>query len=448
MLTSDLLRARVVKGEVRPVYLDVDDPAHHVLASVLIGLFAAHIGRTRGDLDDALAEHVGEGTDYLLHRGIAKLLTDRATFEVNAPCDPVVLRRRVFEISAEHHPVALQADPHTIVVTRDAVLARAASELGLTPEAAEAALYADLEREHVLRAFDPLAPDALLHRYNLALAQAVLLRASRLTLTIASGDPARYRQLFRFIKFYRLMHSVAGNRRDGYTLTLDGPLSLFQLSGKYGVQMASFLPALLLCDGWALHAELVWSKQRRAASFRLDPSRGLRSHYPDRGVYVTDEERFFVERFEAATTPWTLERRPEIVDLDGRGVLIPDFVIRHRDDGREALLEIVGFWRKGYLEARTELLREHGPRNLILAVSTRLRGSEEALGELPGEVLFFRDIVPVKDVLERVERIAAAPRVTSMRPPGDGKKKRGTRPVVTAKVRAAKRPKRGGGDAP
>jgi predicted nuclease of restriction endonuclease-like RecB superfamily len=202
------------------------------------------------------------------------------------------------------------------------------------------------------------------------------------------------------------MHTVVGNRHDGYTLTLDGPLSLFQLSSKYGLQMAEFLPALLLCDGWSLQADLVWSKQKRAVTFRLDPKRGLQSHYPDRGVYVTDEERFFVERFEAAGSPWRLEKRPEIIDLGGRGVLIPDFVIKHRDDAREALLEIVGFWRKGYLESRLELLREHGPGNLLLAVSKRLRGSEEALSEMPGEVLFFRDIVPVKDVLERIERIA------------------------------------------
>lgn len=409
MLTADLLRARVVKGEVRPVYVDPQAPSLLALASTLVELFTRYVGRPRGELDDALAEQLGEGTDYLLHRGLAKLLADRTTFEVNAPCDPVALRRRVFELSAESHPVVLHADPRINAVSRDAVLARAATEFGLTREAAEAALYADLEAEHVVKAFESLPAEALLTRYNLALAQAVLLRASRLTITITPGDPARYRQLFRAIKFYRLMHTVTGDGRAGYTITLDGPLSLLKLTGKYGVQMAAFLPALILCEGWKLHADLVWSKRRDATTFTLDPSRGLRSHYPDRGVYVTDEERFFVERFEAAETPWQLEKRPEIVDLDGRGVLIPDFVIRRRDDGREALFELVGYWRKGYLEARAALLRECGPRNLLLAVSTRLRGCDEALGELPGEVLFFRDVVPVKDVLVRLERIAVAP---------------------------------------
>src|SRR5512146_3347310 len=111
MLTSDLLRARVVKGEVRPIYLDPADPALLTLAAELIELHATGVGHTRGEREGAVAERVGEGTDYLLHRGLAKLLSDRTTFEVHAPCDPVALRRRVCELSAQHHPVALHDDP-------------------------------------------------------------------------------------------------------------------------------------------------------------------------------------------------------------------------------------------------------------------------------------------------------------------------------------------------
>lgn len=409
MLTADLLRARLRKGEVRPSYLDPTDPASLDLAEQLIALYAAHVGRTRGELEDAIAELVGEGTDYLLHRGLAKLLSDRSTFEVEAPGDPVELRRRVFERAAACHPVASEPGDKVHTVTRADVIAAVAAEAGIAPEALDRALYADLERAHVLRAFEAIAPKALLHRYNLALAQAVLLRASSLEVTIAPGDPQRYRQLFRYIKFYRLMHAVRGDRDSGYTITLDGPASMFQLSSKYGVQMAEFLPALLLCEDWTLRAELLWGKDRRPAFFELTHGSGLVSHYPDKGVYVTDEERWFVERFTAAKTRWELHKRPEIIDLGGRGVLIPDFVLKHRDDGREALLEIVGFWRKGYLESRLALLREYGPRNLVLAVSRRLRVSEEEVSEVQGEVFFFKDVILTRDVIERAERVGIAP---------------------------------------
>ena len=116
----------------------------------------------------------------------------------------------------------------------------------------ERALYADLDREQELRTFEPIEAKALLQRYNVALAQAMLLRASSVTITIAPGDPKRYRQLFRFIKFYGLIHTAKGDRRHGYEVTLDGPMSLFQLTSKYGVKLAEFLPALLLCEGWTL----------------------------------------------------------------------------------------------------------------------------------------------------------------------------------------------------
>ncbi|MBS2031239.1 MAG: DUF790 family protein [Deltaproteobacteria bacterium] len=409
MLTADLLRARRRGDEVRPLWVDAESPAEQARAQALVSLFQAHVGQSRGALDDAIADLVGEDTDYLLHRGLAKLLFDRSEFETQSSLDPVELRRRVFERARAHHPVAQHAGDPLHPTTRAQVLADVAAELKLDASDVERALYADLDREQVLQTFEPIDAKALLQRYDVALAQAMLLRASSVTITIAPGDPKRYRQLFRFIKFYGLIHTATGDRRRGYEVTLDGPMSLFQLTSKYGLKLAEFLPALLLCEGWTLRARVLWGKERRQANFELTPAAGLRSHYPDRGVYVTEEERGLVERFEALESPWKIDRRTELVDLDGQGVLVPDLVFKNRDDGREALLELVGFWRKGYLASRLELLRAHGPKNLVLAVSKKLAGTREKLGELPGEVVLFSDVIRAKQVLEAVERVAVRP---------------------------------------
>ena len=57
--------------------------------------------------------------------------------------------------------------------------ARAVAEgLGVSPDALLGAMYADLDGEQVLTAVAATTPDALLHRYNLALAQADLLAAT------------------------------------------------------------------------------------------------------------------------------------------------------------------------------------------------------------------------------------------------------------------------------
>jgi hypothetical protein len=408
MLTADLVVARVVRGEVRPRYVREDDPAALERARQVVEVFEAHVGRPRGALDEALAALLGEGTEFLFHRGLAKLLSDRACFEVRAPCDPARLRQRLFEEAAKVHPVVAVADRvHT--VSRDEVVRRVAEEFAIDPSDVGRAMYADLEHEHVMTEGPGLSPEALLRRYNVALAQAVLLRATALTIEIAAGDPARYRQLFRYVKFYRLMHSVTGDGARGYTITLDGPLSLFQHSQKYGLQLAEFLPALLLCDGWRATAEVRWGRARRPSLLRLSSEQGLTSHYPDRGVYLTREEQHLVARMAAMDTPWSLERRALIIDLGGRGVLVPEFVLRHRHDGREALVEVMGFWRKEYLAARLALLRDAGPTNLVVLAPWRLRGDEDKVSYAPAGVIFYKDVIPLRDLLERAEEVALRP---------------------------------------
>jgi predicted nuclease of restriction endonuclease-like RecB superfamily len=162
----------------------------------------------------------------------------------------------------------------------------------------------------------------------------------------------------------------------------------------------------LLCEAWKVSADVLWGKEKRALTLRLSSEQGLVSHYPDKGVYVTREEQFLVDRFAELKTPWALERKSEVVDLGGKGVLVPEFVLRHKTDGRVAYVEVMGFWKREYLEARLALLRSDGPKNLVLAVPWRLRGNDDELADAPGEVLFFKDVIVAKELLERAERVA------------------------------------------
>ena len=87
---------------------------------------------------------------------------------------------------------------------------------------------------------------------------------------------------------------------------------------------------------------------------------------------------------------------------------MPDFTFRNGD--RVAHMEIVGFWRKAYLDRRIEWLRAYGPGNLILAVSKRLVSDASDLAGFGGEVVPFAEVVPARQVLEAVERVAVAGR--------------------------------------
>ena len=75
--------------------------------------------------------------------------------------------------------------------------------------------------------------------------------------------PARFRQLFRAVKFHRLICTIHESAGQSYTLRLDGPLSLFSSTQKYGLQLALFLPALLHCKAFDLKASVRWGTERK-----------------------------------------------------------------------------------------------------------------------------------------------------------------------------------------
>lgn len=411
MLTSDLVQARVYKKKVRPRYVDVRDPDYREMAARLIETFEEHVGQKRGALDEALHDILGTDTDFQLHKGFVHLLGKRCEFEEEAPMEPAELRRRVFDAAAEAWSGVSSLEPR---LDRDAVLAGVAENLELEPREVDAGLYGDLEDEQVLGKFRRCSPDWLLRRYNVALAQGVLLRATELEIDLAapSGEERsvpKHRALFRKVKFFQLMHRIRRRDDGGWKVILDGPASLFRAGTKYGFRMAAFLPTLLHFDAWSLVAKVQWGPKRREKIFELDASSGLRSHTRLTGQWRPEELTWLPQQLGELDDAWEVSSDAELSSLGGEGVLVPDYVFVHRPTGVEVVMEIFGFWNKGSIESRLDLLRRHGPENLILAVSSRLatgRGDRrlDALGdELPNEVYVFRTHPVARKVLKIME---------------------------------------------
>lgn len=407
MLTADLVRVATRKGELKPRYVDPSDEALQRRAEVLVRLYREAEGGTRAELDDRLDDLVGADTAFAITRGLAKLCDDRATWETVAPLDPVELRQRVFEEAARQHPVATRRSTRH-PVTRGDVLATVAEQLGVDAAEVERALYADLKAEQRLTAWRPLDGAALLHRYNVALAQGVLLRAHELRLRVAARAPKRVRLLFRALKFHQLMHRA---ERDGsdWRIVVDGPMSLFQQSQRYGVQLANLVPSLLHLEKWELEAEVDWHKTGEAQRFVLSPDDGLVSHTKARGTWRSREEQQLVERLDGHKSGWRAERRAVLLDLDGRGVVVPDLVLVHAETGREAYLDIVGFWRRGYLERRASLIAAHGPPNLVLCVSRRLVAGDKGSAVAGVPTVEFAEVISIPKLVKAAESVAVAP---------------------------------------
>ncbi|MCA9931467.1 MAG: DUF790 family protein, partial [Anaerolineales bacterium] len=221
----------------------------------------------------------------------------------------------------------------------------------------------------------------------------------------------RYRDVFRFIKLFGLMHTIAP-AATGYDITLHGPISPFVSSTiRYGLQFAKFLPALLLCDTWRMEAQVRPPGERQFLRYLLDDQTTLHSHFKSSGGFASLLEESFAAEFEAkynrANRVWELAYEDEIIPL-GDTVMIPDFSFTHRKNGRRALLEIVGFWHPNYLRRKLQKVQQADRSDLILLVYESANLAEGAFeAASAGTVITFKSKPVLKDVIAAIEQCAA-----------------------------------------
>lgn len=398
MLTADLAIYFQRGDRVTPRRLE-PDAASLQIAEDLIGIVAEHVTHRRSELNTALDEYVGTGTDYRILRGLIKLLTDNCEFQTGSGIEPSELRQNLFLKAKSHHPVTPPL--------RQQLIAEIADELGQTPETISDSLYADLSDNQRLIAFTAPTPAELVASYNLAQAQALLYRCVEMKLTIAPQTASGYRQLFAAIKRYNLIHTVKGNVLTGYQVSLSGPVSLFHRSQKYGVKMAVFLPALLECSGWRLRAEVETKRGRGFYELNGD-QQDLAARDAFNWMESTNQSET-LEKFLAGwarlQSEWHATVSREIIDLDGTA-FVPDLVLEAAD-GRKVFVEIFGFWTPRYLQDRLAEFERSGFTNFVLLVSEELLGSREAPVNLPPKVVSYKTSPDVRAAQKAVEQAAS-----------------------------------------
>lgn len=407
MLPTDLLLHRVQGEQIQPRYLPLEK-SYLAIAAELIQLFQSSLHLPRKIIQTSLQELEGDSTDYRLKRGLAHLLENAySEFETRSPLPPIELRQRVFQNSLQTCPHPQQT--HQRLTSLATTLTQ---ELGqeITVDHLQQGLYGDLKENQILIQFEAPTPETLLHRYNLAQVQGVFYRASEIILQAHRNDPGEYKLLFRYLKLFGLMAYIEGDAEYGFSLTIDGPASIFQGSPKYGLALAKLLPALLHVTRWSLTATLQttdsYNKSPVQRRYSLDSTCSLVSHYPPGKPYDSLLEAAFADRWQKTKTDWKLEREVDLIPIPG-SVMIPDFRLVH-PDGRIILLEIVGYWRPAYLQKKFAQVRKANIPNLILAISERLNLEKAGvkLQSLPAEVVWFKEQLNPKAVLAALENIA------------------------------------------
>lgn len=395
MLSGKQVRVRVVKTKLIPLFIEAEDRHWQEVANRLLAIFRALPGSTREEMEEEIAETVGDQPTQLVEQGLAKLLEDRCEFEVQADIAPDVVREVVFRLGGAHRLAHNTLD-------RDAVLAEAALELSLSTDQVEKSMFADLRDAQSILAFQDISSERLLHRYNVSLVQALLMRATGVVVQIYGESPARYRQIFRKLKFFRLIAELEKIGEDAWTLKIDGPLSLFSSTQKYGFQLACFFPQLVLCARFEMTARVRWGTQKVEKVVAINDGHGLKTDAADAAGWSPKELEMFAESFRTKISEWTLSDDPAIVPLKS-GFWVPDFVMTHKKDKRQVYLDIPGFWRRKNLGELLARLEESIPGQYVLAISEHTSVDESAnADELKGVYRYKRTPLP-EEVVARAE---------------------------------------------
>ncbi len=405
MLRSEHVIARVARGRLVPHRLQQEDRRTREATLEMCELYAAHIGETRSKLEEditlteaSLGPRLDARRGFKIVRALAKLLEERCEWSAPAETDPYTVRTRLFELAAAL-PELPGTEPGLLeTVTRDDLISQLANETG-QPDPISL-MYADRQGAQVLSEYDDPTPEDLISRYNVAQIQGVLYGARELVVDLHEGCDARL--VLHYVKKLGLIYTLETSTR-GYRLRLDGPLSVFGGTRKYGLRLAKLLPGLLLTAPWTLTANIDW--KGRDATLNLDSDSGLTSHYKGpKDDPETDEVReAFLKAWARArdTGGWTLSHRGEILPIpEMKSALVTDFLFVK--DGERVHMEILGFWNERRLIERLELVRKAARRNhrVIVAASTNLGASHETLAEAAeGEVIEFKNRLDVQSVL-------------------------------------------------
>lgn len=401
MIGPDLVRVKKKNGVLSlPKPTAEATQRARALAEQVLLVLAGLVNETRLVVEEALNELESAPQEKKLLQALRKLALDDSVFDGNAAVDAPTLRREVFSRAASaRQQLAIGAH-----FERERVLAETATALGMTAEAVEAGLYADLRSaERLLRA-PAYDADGLLTRHARAEVQAVLLCSVRVVADVRCATPDQYRALFQKLKFRQLLFALSARAEGGYRIAIDGPYSLFESVTKYGLELALLLPALEACDSVKLTADLRWGKKRDPLSFSLE----LTQAQNQEASPARDEVQALLEAF-ASSTSWRADLAHEVLDLPGIGLCVPDLCFTNQDTGELILCEVLGFWNRAAVWRRIELVERGLSNKIVFVVSARLRVSEEVLDDADSAALYvYKGTINPKALQRKLEQLSAA----------------------------------------
>ncbi len=467
MLPLELLRTKITnKGKkIIPLFcLPTTDNISLAQKLITEFHFANNKKETKGDLQKRLSIYENSYDDFKLIRGLVALLERRCIFKINNSFYPenkaedfgtqlpssFSLRKVLFEESSK---LGLPIDN----IQRKKIFHSVALKLDIDINYLEKMMWVDQEDYLIFEKFTLIEPIDLLGVYNLAILQTLLFNSVNFEFTINGGT--NWKQVLRTIKRFGLMYNlqkvhkkennfikeIQHNKNkqdtvnkddsksyldDNVICSIDGPLSIFKLTNKYGSSIAKVIPKIISSHKWNIKALIIKNSisGRKLYEFNLSSDNDI---YINNSInnkfnnghqfedsnsnnlgFDSSVEAKFAAQFEKFKTGWKLIREPHPLILPDGKAFIPDFLFEKYDN--KVYFEIIGFWTPQYLERKFKKINEimkinnKSKYDILIAVNENNFVSEnsELKKVLSNSILndntitiYKKDIIPMKKIL-------------------------------------------------
>ena len=400
MLTKDLLRYKIKNGHILPQFVNPADNQLLAIAEQLIAVFEASPDKPRATLLEN-TKHIIDSTPGapIVKRGLEKLLLDRTEFDTTPNEELIAFRQKLF---TETSRLLLEEQFENYTDYQHKVSRIITDESSIEETELSVKLYADLPSNQPVLTFKTLSAEHLLHRYNTAQVQGLLLHSNSLTLKLANAMTAELRQLFKYLRFNQLLSTIR-KEEDRYQITVDGPLNLFYKTKRYGMNLANFFVAVLHQPKWELTAEIQF-RNKQHYELSLNESCGIQPIAQQFLAYIPEDIQLFQKMLRNKTDDWQIRPGSQFIPLPGDLYCFPDYQLVHKS-GAETNIELFHPWHQGHLIARLNTLAEEKDASLILGVSRELEKKPLIAEALAASAYFsqfgfrFRDIPTIRTLL-------------------------------------------------
>jgi predicted nuclease of restriction endonuclease-like RecB superfamily len=383
--------------------------------------------------------------------------------------DPFTIRKDLFEESSKRGFALTNYERAEIMNT-------VASRLCASADNIADDMWSDLEENMILEQFYKISPEQLIAWYNLSLMQTLLFNCTKLEFYVHGGS--NWKRILRDVKRLGLMYNLQmqtlerkeepkqvhqqmkettdvkayGDSMKNNTIivcSIDGPLSIFKLTDRYGTSIAKLLPSIISAETWYIKAWIVrktMSSGKKIYEFEIsnvesptllkEPYRDTekndnkdnkeKNEFPTYDAtaihFDSNIEEKFASRFEQSANGWKLVREPDPLIVSNGKALIPDFMFEKH--GRKIYLEIVGFWTKEYLERKIQKITDvmtvsYNKIDFLIAVNNDYYATPNSYNDkekitsskLSGFIdknhliLYRKDNVPLKYILDYLKSI-------------------------------------------